>query len=71
MISTALYMLMSLICSISKDIEGIEKKHRENLNKIEQWTIQIGFKFPITKTECIEHRILLHYFLTIYGSQFQ
>ena len=69
----SLYVDDFLVCFRSKDMESIEMKLHGNLNKIELWALQNGFKFSKTKTQCFHYcqqrRLHLHPHLTINGSE--
>lgn len=52
-VNCSLYVDDFLICYRSKDMENIEKKLQESLNKIEKWATENGFKFSKTKTQCV------------------
>ncbi len=72
-INCSLYVDDFLIVFRSKDMETIEKKLQDNLDRIEKWALENGFKFSKTKTQCIhfcQQRNLHHDpSLKIYGSQ--
>ena len=53
-------------------MKTIETKLQNNLNKIEKWTVENGFKFSMTKTNCVhfcqEHRLHLDPALKLYNN---
>ena len=54
------------------DSANPETKLQNNLNKIEKWTVENGFKFSMTKTNCVhlcqEHRLHLDPALKLYNN---
>ena len=52
-IDKSLYVDDFLICYRSKDMRTIERQLQLNLNKIQKWADQNGFKFSKTKTVCM------------------
>ena len=71
-VNCSLYVDDFLICYRSKDMKTIETKLQNNLNKIEKWTVENGFKFSMTKTSCVhfcqEHRLHLDPALKLYNN---
>ena len=71
-VNCSLYVDDFLICYRSKDMKTIETKLQNNLNKIEKWTVENGFKFSMTKTNCVhfcqEHRLHLDPALKLYNN---
>ena len=71
-VNCSLYVDDFLICYRSKDMKTIETKLQKNLNKIEKWTVENGFKFSMTKTNCVhfcqEHRLHLDPALKLYNN---
>lgn len=61
-VDCSLYVDDFLICYRSRYMERIEEKLQDNLNKIEEWTLQNGFKFSKTKTHAVHfcNQHLLH-----------
>ena len=55
-------------------MKTIETKLQNNLNKIEKWTIENGFKFSMTKTNsvhfCQEQRLHLDPSLKLYNNSY-
>ena len=72
-VDCSLYVDDFLICYRSKYMENIETKLQANLNRIENWALENGFKFSKTKTQCVhfcqQHRLHPDPVLKIYGSQ--
>ena len=71
-VNCSLYVDDFLICYRSKDMKTIETKLQNNLNKIEKWTVENGFKFSMTKTNCVhfcqEHMLHLDPALKLYNN---
>ena len=71
-VNCSLYVDDFLICYRSKDMKTIETKLQNNLNKIEKWTVENGFKFSMIKTNCVhfcqEHRLHLDPALKLYNN---
>ena len=71
-VNCSLYVDDFLICYRSKDMKTIETKLQNNINKIEKWTVENGFKFSMTRTNCVhfcqEHRLHLDPALKLYNN---
>lgn len=52
-INCSLYVDDFLMVFRSKDMKTIEKKLQDNLDRIEKWASENGFKFSKTKTQCV------------------
>ena len=52
-VDCSLYVDDFLFCYRSKHIHTIERQLQQCLNKIRKWTLENGFKFSKTKTQCM------------------